>query len=93
MKLTLILDAAPAGVRASLVEEWEDTGVTARMVPMIRHFDAEEQAVSGPGRWRAAAGLARSISPTTERAGARSIRARRPPAKSHQYGRYPGGGP
>ena len=45
MKLTLILDAAPAGVRASLVEEWEDTGVTARMVPMIRHFDAEEQAV------------------------------------------------
>ena len=45
MKLTLILDAASAGVRASLVEEWEETGGTARMAPMIRHFDADEQAV------------------------------------------------
>jgi hypothetical protein len=45
MKLTLILDAASAGVRASLVEEWEEIGGTAKMAPMIRHFDADEQAV------------------------------------------------
>jgi hypothetical protein len=45
MKLTLILDAASVGVRASLVEEWEEIGGTAKMAPMIRHFDADEQAV------------------------------------------------
>ncbi len=45
MKLTLILDAASAGVCASLVEEWEEIGGTAKMAPMIRHFDADEQAV------------------------------------------------
>ena len=45
MKLTLILDPAPAGVRASLIEEWEDLGATARMEPMVRLFDSEEQAV------------------------------------------------
>jgi hypothetical protein len=45
VKLTLILDAAPAGVSASLIEEWEDNGGTAKMAPMIRHFDSDEQAV------------------------------------------------
>ena len=45
MKLTLILDAAPAGVRASLVEEWEDSGGLARMEPRIRHFDSDEAAI------------------------------------------------
>ncbi|HEY3911986.1 MAG TPA: hypothetical protein VGM07_19160 [Stellaceae bacterium] len=45
MKLTLILDLAPTGVRASLVEEWDDPDGPARMEPMIRHFDADEQAV------------------------------------------------
>ena len=45
MKLTLILDPAPAGVRASLIEEWEELGRTARMEPMVRLFDAEEQAI------------------------------------------------
>jgi hypothetical protein len=45
MKLTLILDPAPVGVRASLIEEWEEFGATARMEPMVRLFDSEEQAV------------------------------------------------
>jgi hypothetical protein len=45
MKLTLILDAAPAGVCASLIEEWEDSGGLARMAPMIRHFDSDEAAI------------------------------------------------
>jgi hypothetical protein len=45
MKLTLILDAAPAGVLASLVEEWEDNIGTAKMAPMVRHFDSDEEAV------------------------------------------------
>jgi hypothetical protein len=45
MKLTLILDPAPAGVRASLVEEWDNPGGAARMEPMVRHFESDEQAV------------------------------------------------
>ena len=45
MKLTLILDAAPAGVRASLIEEWEEISGTARMEPMVRLFGSEEQAL------------------------------------------------
>lgn len=45
MKLTLILDAAPAGVSASLVEEWENPGGPAKMEPMVRHFNSDEQAV------------------------------------------------
>jgi hypothetical protein len=46
MKLTLILDAAPIGVRASLVEEWDDIARTAKMEPMVRLFDAQEQALA-----------------------------------------------
>ena len=45
MKLTLILDLAPVGVCASLIEEWEDNGGTAKMAPMVRHFETEEEAV------------------------------------------------
>ena len=45
MKLTLILDPAPIGVRASLIEEWEELGRTAKMEPMVRLFDTEEQAI------------------------------------------------
>jgi hypothetical protein len=45
MKLTLTLDTAPTGVLASLVEEWDELGDTARMEPMIRHFDTDEQAI------------------------------------------------
>jgi hypothetical protein len=46
MKLTLILDPAPIGVRASLIEEWEELGGSARMEPMVRLFDAEAQAIA-----------------------------------------------
>jgi hypothetical protein len=45
MKLTLILDPAPAGVQASLVEEWDDLGATSRMEPMVRHFDTDGEAI------------------------------------------------
>ena len=44
MKLTLVLDPAPTGVHASLIEEWEEIGGSVRMEPMIRLFDSEEQA-------------------------------------------------
>ena len=46
MKLTLILDPAPAGVRASLIEEWEEIGGNARMEPMVRLFETEERALA-----------------------------------------------
>lgn len=46
MKLTLILDPAPIGVRASLIEEWEELGRTAKMEPRVRLFDGDEQAIS-----------------------------------------------
>ena len=46
MKLILTLEADPAGVRASLVEEWDDIHGTARMEPMVRLFDRDEAAVS-----------------------------------------------
>ena len=56
MKVTLILDPAPPGVRASLIEEWEEKGETQRMAPRVRLFDSEEAAV----RWgRALAGRRR----------------------------------
>ena len=45
MKLTLMLDAAPTGVRASLIEEWDELGGTVKMEPMVRHFDSDEQAI------------------------------------------------
>ena len=46
MKLTLTLDAAAAGVRAALAEEWEEIGASVKMEPMIRLFDTEEQAIA-----------------------------------------------
>jgi len=46
MKLTMILDPAPVGVRASLIEEWENPGRTAKMDPRVRLFDSEEQAIA-----------------------------------------------
>jgi hypothetical protein len=45
-KLTLILDPAPPGIRASLVEQWEEFGRIAWMEPMVRLFDAEEEALA-----------------------------------------------
>jgi hypothetical protein len=44
MKLTLILDAAPLGVRASVIEEWDEIARAAKMEPRVRLFDTEEQA-------------------------------------------------
>ena len=45
MKLTLILDPAPIGVRASLIEEWDEITRTTKMEPRVRLFDTEEQAL------------------------------------------------
>jgi len=50
MKLTLIFDRAPVGVRASLIEEWDEPGGgPAKMDPRVRLFDTDEQAI-GWGR-------------------------------------------
>ena len=46
MKLTLILDPAPIGVRASLIEEWDEVAGGSRMEPRVRVFDSEEQALA-----------------------------------------------
>ncbi|HEY1432574.1 MAG TPA: hypothetical protein VGF39_13235 [Stellaceae bacterium] len=46
MKLTLILDPAPVGVRASLVEEWDEVARGTKMEPRVRLFDTEEQALA-----------------------------------------------
>ena len=45
MKLTLVLDPAPIGVRASLIEEWEEIAGSAKMEPRVRLFETEEQAL------------------------------------------------
>jgi hypothetical protein len=45
MKLTLILDTAPVGVRASLIEEWDEITRATKMEPRVRLFDTEEQAL------------------------------------------------
>jgi hypothetical protein len=46
IKLTLILDAAFTGVRASLIEEWEEIGRIAKMEPRTRLFDTDEHALA-----------------------------------------------
>lgn len=46
MKLTLTLDPAPAGVTASLVEEWDEIFGAARMEPIVRVFDSDEEALA-----------------------------------------------
>ena len=43
MKLTLILDPAQIGVRASVIEEWEEPGGTAKMDPRVRLFDSDDR--------------------------------------------------
>ena len=45
MKLTLILHPAPVGVRASLVEEWDEITRATKMEPRVRLFDTDEQAL------------------------------------------------
>jgi hypothetical protein len=52
MKLTLILDPAPTGVRASLIEEWDEIVGATKMEPRVRLFDTEEQALVW-ARWQA----------------------------------------
>ena len=46
MKLTLILDPAPVGVRASLIEGWDEVARGTKMEPRVRLFDTEEQALA-----------------------------------------------
>ena len=46
MKVTLILDAAITGVRASLIEEWDEIGRGAKMEPRVRLFDTDEHALA-----------------------------------------------
>jgi hypothetical protein len=46
MKVTLLLDPAPVGVRASLIEEWNEVTRTTKMEPRVRLFDTEEQALA-----------------------------------------------
>ena len=46
MKLTVILDATPRGVRASLIEEWDEVTGTTKMEPRVRLFDTEEEALA-----------------------------------------------
>jgi hypothetical protein len=46
MKLTLILDPAPIGVRASLIEEWNEVARGTKMAPRVRLFDTEEEALA-----------------------------------------------
>jgi hypothetical protein len=57
MKLTLILDPATTGVRASLVEEWEEIDSAAKMEPRVRLFDTEEQALVWGRSWAHRRGL------------------------------------
>ena len=73
MKLTLILDAAPTGVRGSLVEEWEETGGTAKMAPMIRHFDSDEDAIVWARSLARRRGLGQVFLTDNRKSSARSI--------------------
>ncbi len=57
MKLTLILDTAPVGVRASLVEEWDEIGNSTKMEPRVRLFDTEEEALGWGRSWAHRRGL------------------------------------
>ena len=57
MKLSLTLEAATQGVRASLVEEWEETAGAVRMAPMVRVFDNDDLAMSWARGWARRRGL------------------------------------
>jgi hypothetical protein len=46
MKLTLILDAGPAGICARIVEEWDWIAGEMRMEPMVRRFDTDDEALA-----------------------------------------------
>ena len=68
MKLTLTLDQAPYGVRAVLVEEWDEIGGHMTMAPIIRLFASGEQAIAW-GRLRAHRRGLREIYLTDNRSG------------------------
>lgn len=57
MKLTLILNPAPVGVCASLVEEWDEITRSTKMEPRVRLFDSEEQALAWGRSWASRRGL------------------------------------
>ncbi len=57
MKLTLTLDLAPAGVRAGLIEEWDEIRGNAKMEPRVRLFDSEEEALAWGRSWAHRRGL------------------------------------
>jgi hypothetical protein len=71
MKLTLILDLAPAGVLASLVEEWDEFGAVEKMEPMVRHFDSDEQAILWGRSLARRRGLGQMFLTDNRKAGAR----------------------
>ena len=71
MKLTLILDPAPAGVLASLVEEWDEFGSVEKMEPMVRHFDSDEQAIVWGRSLARRRGLAQMFLSDNRKTGAR----------------------
>jgi hypothetical protein len=73
MKLTLIFDAAPAGVCASLVEEWEEISGTAKMAPMIRHFDSDDEAIVWARSLARRRGLGQVFLTDNRKSSARSI--------------------
>jgi hypothetical protein len=57
MKLTLALDPATSGVRASLIEEWDELDRTVRMEPRTRHFETDDDAIAWGRSWARRRGL------------------------------------
>ena len=50
-------DPARVGVRASLVEEWDEITRSVKMEPRVRLFDTEEQAFAWGRSWAGRRGL------------------------------------
>ena len=57
MKLTLTLEADRGGIRANLIEEWDEAGGTVQMAPMIRVFDDDQAAMAWGRRMARRRGL------------------------------------
>jgi hypothetical protein len=57
MKLTLTLDSASSGVRASLIEEWDEPDRTVSMEPRTRHFENADDAIAWGRSWARRRGL------------------------------------
>ena len=73
MKLTLILDPVPGGVAASLIEEWEEFGATARMAPMVRCFDGGDAAIAWVRAWARRRGLSQIFLTDNRKPGAAAV--------------------